>query len=192
MFALIATKRLSTDAITRPLGNSYYIEYNDRTAYCTNVNAQLDQTLQNQNNANAKLVKRVWLSPSDDNYFASLSGDAAEWVACQSFSNDRLCDRWMSPRNILYTNDSISQEFSCGRSVHEVANDLERGTLQAQDIPCMDVFEPRGATYGLNNRRLWALLEAETDETPIKHVDPPGRILSKLRNGFQGTDVRLR
>lgn len=188
---LIQTKNnASIQWATIGTGNSYYILYDDGVFYWGgDIPDDLDETLKNnETNCNEK----VWLSAFDDSYFIERSNGTTEWSANESFSNNQYCDKWMNPRKILYTNGSISQEFTCGRSIHDTADSLRNGELNADDIPLMHVFKWNGNTFSLNNRRLWALSVAEVDSAPVKYVTPPGVVASKLSNGFRGTSVRLR
>ena len=52
-----------------------------------------------------------------------------------------------------------------------------------------------GLGYDFGNIRLEGKVTrstADVDSTPVKFVDPPHRVFPKLRNGFQGTSIRLR
>ena len=172
--------------VTIGRNDTYFISFFDGKQYWWSD--QLDQVSEAE--SNSRWIEKVWLSPFDDNYFIIFDDGSTQWVASERFSNGRFSDTWMSPREIYFTNGSISQQFTCGRSIHETAQSLEDGTLAPDDIPCMHVFEYEGCTFSLNNRRLWAL--SGVDSAPVKFVDPPHRVLSKLRNGFQGASIRLR
>ncbi len=184
---LIETRsNASIDWVAIGGNDTYFISYSDGAQYwCGEI---FDQIMESNSPP-----ARVWLSPFDNkDYFVEFDDGSSAWVACQSFSNRQHNDKWMSAREILYTNGSISQQFTCGRCIHETAQSLEDGTLAPDDIPCMHVFEYEGYTYSLNNRRLWALSIAGVDSTPVKFVDPPHHVLSKLWNGFEGRSIRLR
>jgi len=173
------------------IGNddSYFISYDDgRYFWGGGVADGLNKILGNENQ---KGIDKVWLSPFDCSYLILHSSGIRQWHASQSFSNNQYCNQWMNPRKILYTIDSIGQEFTCGRCIQDVADSLEKEKIQPDDLPCMHVFDWQGRTYSLNNRRLWVLSASGIDSTPVRYVIPPDNILSKLENGFQGTDIRL-
>eukprot|EP00971_Amphidinium_carterae_P313641 6233776-Amphidinium_carterae.1 len=62
----------------------------------------------------------------------------------------------MSPRDIFFTHDSISERFSCGRHIEQTYRELLCHEISIEDIPMIQVAAKDGKywTY-TGNRRLW-------------------------------------
>ena len=67
----------------------------------------------------------------------------------------------MRPRDIRYSQNSISCEFSSGETIWGALNKLEDGTMQATDLPTIRVCERNGKWYTADNRRLWLFKSLE-------------------------------
>ncbi|MFF3755870.1 RHS repeat domain-containing protein [Streptomyces sp. NPDC002185] len=66
----------------------------------------------------------------------------------------------ISPKAVRFTQDSISRNFSDGRSVREAIDDLREGRTNPNSFPPIRVFQQNGKTYTLDNRRLYVFQEA--------------------------------
>jgi hypothetical protein len=64
---------------------------------------------------------------------------------------------------VRFSQDSIGAEFSDGRSVAEVIDDLKFGRTNADEIPPIRIFERDGKKYTLDNRRLYVFQQAGVD-----------------------------
>jgi hypothetical protein len=66
----------------------------------------------------------------------------------------------VSPASIRYNQDSISRRFRDGKLIHETAQQLAHGQVNANAIPPILIFAHEGALYTANNRRLWSFKQA--------------------------------
>jgi hypothetical protein len=166
---------------------AWFLRFSDGTVFWGgSLNEHIESTC-----ANGPSPKRLFLSPSNDNYYVQFGDGRAEWVADTKFDNHMEMDRMMDPRPILYSNNSIKDTFSCGRSIHAVAGELRAGQIDADDIPAMSVVCVDGRWYSLDNRRLWAFSTAEVDEVPVIVKVANRGLVNKIR-GFDGRSVDIR
>ncbi|MEQ1904914.1 MAG: hypothetical protein ABL888_12070 [Pirellulaceae bacterium] len=77
----------------------------------------------------------------------------------------------MNPRDIRFTQDTVSPNFSDGGTLSDVVNQLRRGQLSADDFPTIRVVEHNGKLYSLDNRRLTAFKAAQLDDIPVQRLD---------------------
>jgi filamentous hemagglutinin len=74
---------------------------------------------------------------------------------------------YANPNHIRFTQNSIKNDFSDGRSLQSSIDGLQSGEFSPADIPPIRVFEKDGMVYTLDNRRL---LAASAAGVPIKIV----------------------
>mmetsp|Transcript_34954 Transcript_34954/g.96637 ORF Transcript_34954/g.96637 Transcript_34954/m.96637 type:complete len:240 (-) Transcript_34954:171-890(-) len=65
-----------------------------------------------------------------------------------------------NPHELLFTNRSMSERFSCGRTVQSTIEDLVSGRVSVQDIPAITVVSRGGRLLSLDHRRLYAFRKA--------------------------------
>jgi hypothetical protein len=100
----------------------------------------------------------------------------------------------MDPNNVRFTQDSIKAEFSDGRSVDDLIEDLRAGRVTAGDLPPIRIFERDGKIYSLDNRRLYAFREAGVLIRTVEAT--PQELARELRRKFttdnDGASIRVR
>jgi hypothetical protein len=79
--------------------------------------------------------------------------------------SSRLTDGWpasglINPRQVRFTQASISPVFRNGEPVVLLAEGLRTGRIRPTDVPAIRVFARAGRLFSLDNRRLWAFREA--------------------------------
>lgn len=66
----------------------------------------------------------------------------------------------VNPRDVFYSQDSISRYFSDGRSIFDTRDWLSKDPIQrAAQLPSIRVVAHEGKWVSLDNRRLWCLKE---------------------------------
>ena len=83
----------------------------------------------------------------------------------------------LNPKDIRYTQDSISNKFSNGVKVDDLIDSLKAGTVTPDDIPAIRVAKINEKIYSLDNRRLFAYKTAGIKSVPVQWVSniPQGR-----------------
>ncbi|CAF1155924.1 unnamed protein product [Adineta ricciae] len=143
-------------------------------------------------------TKYLVLDPMDHtNYFMVKDNGSFEWQVNDDFDNDMNNDDdeddviYMDPKDIRYTQTSISHRFSNGESIHDVRDDLNNRVLSVSDIPMINVVRTRsGNSWSLNNRRLWCFRHAQNIyRIPVRIVDERpswfNERIQQLENPFQ-------
>jgi filamentous hemagglutinin len=74
---------------------------------------------------------------------------------------------YANPKDIRFTQDSVSNTFKDGRTLQATIDGLKTGKISPDDLPPIRVFEKDGVIYSLDNRRLLAASQAGV---PIKIV----------------------
>jgi len=156
---------------------AYFLKYSDGQYYWGGLHESLDELLTN----NQAEITRVYLSPSDnDVYYVEYTSQSAEWKAATSFHNEVDSQMHLDPYIILYTNNSIADRFSCGRSIYEVADDLRNGNVDVEDIPAIRVVKFEEGWYALDNRRLWTFANAEVSSIPVIVCEAFDNLIKKI------------
>jgi hypothetical protein len=95
----------------------------------------------------------------------------------------------VNPRDILFTQDTVSPNFSDGGTITDVVRGLRDGTIKVDDFPTIRVVESDGKLFTLDNRRLTAFNAAGVDNIPIQRVslDDPA-IANDFANKFRPID----
>ena len=70
---------------------------------------------------------------------------------------------YTDPMSIRFTQGGCSMRFKDGSSVTDLISALKSGSVTADDIPPLRIFERDGKIYSLDNRRLFAFKEAKID-----------------------------
>ena len=66
----------------------------------------------------------------------------------------------VKPSDIRWTHDKLQRLFTCGRSLAEVATQLQQGVIHASALPSISSVYHEGKWYSRNNRRLWSFKTA--------------------------------
>ncbi|WP_084331700.1 hypothetical protein, partial [Ectopseudomonas alcaliphila] len=74
---------------------------------------------------------------------------------------------YANPKDIRFTQDSVSNTFKDGKTLQATIDGLKTGKISPDDLPPIRVFEKDGVIYSLDNRRLLAASQAGV---PIKIV----------------------
>jgi Flp pilus assembly pilin Flp len=75
-----------------------------------------------------------------------------------------------NPKDILFSQPTISQNFSSGHTINETVDALKSGKLKPTDLPPIRVIEKDGRLITLDNRRLAAFEAAGVKEIPVQKV----------------------
>jgi filamentous hemagglutinin len=67
---------------------------------------------------------------------------------------------YANPADIKFTQNSVSNTFKDGQSLHSTIDALKSGKISPDDLPPIRVFEKDGVVYSLDNRRLLAASQA--------------------------------
>ncbi|KAJ3009627.1 hypothetical protein HKX48_007845 [Thoreauomyces humboldtii] len=84
---------------------------------------------------------------------------------------------YMDPSEVAFTTGIVSSVFDDGRSVQELADDLENGRVSIEQVPRMRVARVERVYFALDNRRLWAVRSAKLSVVPVAIVDLNSRAL---------------
>jgi hypothetical protein len=78
---------------------------------------------------------------------------------------------WVDPNEIKFINNSISQKFKDGSTIHDLLRQLRNGTTDVSEIPIIRVVDlDQDGLWSLDNRRLWAFKKASLESIPVKIV----------------------
>uniref|UniRef100_A0A0L8FR60 Uncharacterized protein n=1 Tax=Octopus bimaculoides TaxID=37653 RepID=A0A0L8FR60_OCTBM len=67
----------------------------------------------------------------------------------------------LSPKEIRYTQDSISSCFQNGNEIQDLISEIIRGQTTTHEIRTIRVFDKDGKYYSLDNRRLYVFKEVQ-------------------------------
>eukprot|EP00040_Diaphanoeca_grandis_P004797 m.30186 g.30186 ORF g.30186 m.30186 type:complete len:346 (+) comp16229_c0_seq1:420-1457(+) len=179
---LLDTHRPALSVLSACVGcdGAWFLKFSDHHMYWGGeINDQLVVALESKP---GRAVQHVYLSPFDDHYFVEFSDGTMQWEATEDFSNAIKADDHIDPHDVFYTEPFIKDCFSCGRAIHDVADDLFDGQVDPEDIPAIRVTEHLGKLYTLDNRRLWAFLNAQLDRIPIITTPPNNGFLKRLKS----------
>ncbi len=77
---------------------------------------------------------------------------------------------FIDPHTIRFTQPTVSQNFSSGGEINDLAAGLRAGKIKITDIPIIRIVEFDGKIYTLDNRRLVAFQNAGVRRIPIRRV----------------------
>lgn len=77
----------------------------------------------------------------------------------------------MDPREIRFTQDTASPNFSDGGTITEAVAKLRRDPTTVSEFPVIRVVEYKLQIWSLDNRRLTCFKAAQLDEIPVQLVD---------------------
>ena len=101
----------------------------------------------------------------------------------------------LKPSDILYSQDSICKQFSCGiRYIGDTLDQLLIDSSYIQRIPNIQVVERNGTLFSMDNRRLWVFKKAEEfgcfEKIDVIRTRKFNRNKFTTKNG--GTSIRVR
>lgn len=102
--------------------------------------------------------------------------------------------KYVTSKDIKYTQDSISSKFSDGTTIEETINGLKNGTINPKSIPEIRIFEKNGQIFSLDNRRLYAFKEAGINDIPYRWAttEEIANEAWKMTTNNGGTSIRVR
>eukprot|EP00971_Amphidinium_carterae_P101312 2005210-Amphidinium_carterae.2 len=106
----------------------------------------------------------------------------------------RLSESIMSPMDIFFTHNSISEKFKCGRPIEQTYLELLSNKISIEDIPMIQVALEYGKywTY-TGNRRLWVFRKLHcTGLLPKVKVQIVQRSIPRWRFTTQNNGVSVR
>lgn len=133
-----------------------------------------------------------------DSYFGTNMGAALapniEWThgyipfgppaaTAATFSRQIAAIERINPHAIKFSQPTVSQNFSNGRTISELIEGLKSGAIRVEDIPAIRVVEKGENLITLDNRRLVAFQNAKIESIPIQRVSlNDAKILDEFRN----------
>ena len=84
---------------------------------------------------------------------------------------------FIDPHTIRFTQPTVSQNFSSGGEINDLAAGLRAGKIKITDIPIIRIVEFDGKIYTLDNRRLVAFQNAGVRRIPIRRVSLNDRLV---------------
>ncbi len=104
--------------------------------------------------------------------------------------------KYANPRDIRYTQGSISKTFRDNKPITETIEGLRSGTLSPNQIDPIRTITQNEKTYSLDNRRLFAFKQAGVKSISILPQDISNpNIIKELRNKFttitDGTKIKF-
>lgn len=144
---------------------SYYLQFDSVKSYWSpDLNPHLQKILKSRKHAEAK----VYLSPDNDSYFAIEEDFSYTWSSTQDLTTMLESNgETMSPEEICYSVDEIPASFDDGRPIIDTVDELQSKAITEFDIPAITVVPYNGQWFTLDNRRLWAFIEAEVAQIPV-------------------------
>ena len=185
-----STSTLETAALGAD-GN-YYIQYDSgASAWGGSICDDLTPLVKD---LSGKSVKYVALCAYDStSYFVRYSDGSSAFRRSQALINALTDDIiFVDPLDILYLNDSISNQFCDGKSINETRDDLSSGTTRPEDIPAMEIFRYKQQYYTLSHRRLWCFRESFMCSVPATVVQSTAAQRSRIQNGAGSDSIRIR
>ncbi|KAJ3082651.1 hypothetical protein HK102_001531 [Quaeritorhiza haematococci] len=100
----------------------------------------------------------------------------------------------LDPDEIRYTQKSISKYITGYEdyTIYDLADDLENGDVDVEDIDEIRVVKSDNVYWSLDNRRLWAFKKAELETVPVKFVEPDKAFWRKKSQVGNGLRIRVR
>jgi uncharacterized protein YaiL (DUF2058 family) len=76
----------------------------------------------------------------------------------------------VNPKEIMFSQPTISQNFSDGHTINQTVEALRSGKLKPTDLPPIRVVEQNGKLITLDNRRLATFTAAGVEKIPVQRV----------------------
>lgn len=153
--------------------DTYFVSFQSGGGWKASVFPELMETT-NEAEEEGGGVEMVRMSP-DNRYLYWLRDNegTAHWRGYRKFRLDAKGVRWLDISNLRYTHDSIAPHFSDGRSIHELAEDLEHGITSVEDVEPIEAYrDQNGLWWCVSNRRLWAFKQAGIQKVPVIKIEP--------------------
>lgn len=167
---------------------AWILKYSDGAIFWNNLSECLEKSLRA-----SRRIDRVYLDPfTRENYFLVFSDGGMEWFGPCRLTNIVNSSYNMNARDILYSNTSIAGTFSCGRSLDHAIVSLRCGFIHPADIPAMRVVKYRGATWSLDNRRLYVFSQADCRDVPVIEESIKSDNLRHKLGRIDGTRIFVR
>ncbi|WP_420998314.1 hypothetical protein ACKI2N_031970 [Cupriavidus sp. 30B13] len=77
----------------------------------------------------------------------------------------------MNPRDVRFTQDTVSPNFSDRGTISDTINQLRNGQISAEDFPAIRTVNYGGNVWTLDNRRLAVFSAAQVDDIPVRMLN---------------------
>jgi hypothetical protein len=128
------------------------------------------------------------ISPSLDSFLIAHS-EGLNW---SSNALSQILYEYLDPADIHFTQKSIGERFSNGRSIYSTVKQLQRGEIEAEDFPPIHVFCFDDCWWSLDNRRLWTFKNAGLNSIPVKVVEINESYLHRVKVINNGESIYIR
>ncbi|CAD7926056.1 unnamed protein product [Amoebophrya sp. A120] len=182
------------EVIALGAGGNYYIKYSNTRAFWGGPIVQELTPLVKDLPPDEDVAFLSFSSFDEHAYFIRYADGSTVWrgggysLACAL--DDEIT--YVDTIDVFYINDSISDTFSCGKSIYFTAAQLRSGDLSVEDIEPMEVVKHSGYYYTLSHRRLWAFKNANLMGVPVKIVSMPPNTANRIRNNPERSTITIR
>ena len=175
-------------------GGNYYIQYKNGAASWGGSICDDLTPLVVKENLSDKDVKYVALCTYDStSYYVLYSDGTSAWRRSPALSNALKTDIiFVDPIDVLYLNDSISNQFCDGKSIYKTRDDLTSGTTRPEDIPAMEIFRYEQQYYTFSHRRLWCFRQSSMVSVPATVVESTVAQRNRIQNGAGSDSIHVR
>jgi hypothetical protein len=164
--------------------DAWIIKFADASWGWNNLSPDLNEILEDLDSLN-----HFSFSPFMDSYMITNDNDHRWW---RSNELSQILEEHMDPDNIRYTQSSIRNRFSDGRSVYSAVKNLIRERIEVYDFPTIRVAYFDDSWWSLDNRRLWTFKMAELRSIPVKKVELTKNEFHKMRVVDNGESIEIR
>jgi RHS repeat-associated protein len=141
-----------------------------RQAWVAAGRLQLGETVRSRDGHGCRLESIVPVAGQHTVYNLEVEGDHVYRVGTGGLLVHNACPTEANPRDIKFSQPTVSQNFSDGRTINGTVDDLNSGKTKVGDIPAIRVVEHEGALVTLDNRRLAAFQTADIASIPVQRV----------------------
>ena len=101
--------------------------------------------------------------------------------------------RTIDPKQVRFSQDSISYKFKDGGTIDDLAKGLQNGKISVDEVPPKRLVQRNGEIYTLDNRRLAAFQQAGV-EVPYRMATPQeiAKDAFKFTTANEGVTIRIR
>jgi hypothetical protein len=86
----------------------------------------------------------------------------------------------LDPKDIRFSQPTVSPNFKNGKSVSDLINDLRSGKISPYDLPPIQVVQRGGKLFSIDNRRLLAFNIAGIEKIPVEIVSLSDPFISQI------------
>jgi hypothetical protein len=164
--------------------DAWIVQFEDGSWAWNELSSNLDEVMEEINS-----LDHFSFSPSMDSYMVTTKGGRIRW--CSNKLSQILEDH-MDPDDIRFTQSSIKDTFSDGRSLYGAVKKLKCERIEVYDFPTIHVFYFYDSWWSLDNRRLWTFKKAGLDSIPIKKVEISKQEFLRMKVIDDGESIYIR